>query len=119
MKVHLIRKETIEDYVARNAQSRARFGIFLSLLKYADWEIPEDIKQTFQATDILGADREGNMTNRVIFDIGGNKYRMICKYHFGDKEIHLYIKWIGTHAEYDKLCTARKKEPNQYNINAY
>jgi mRNA interferase HigB len=29
---------------------------------------------------------------------------MICKYRFGDRHVHLFICWIGTHAEYDQLC---------------
>ena len=39
--------------------------------------------------------------NRAIFDVGGNKYRLITfiAYKFG----HMYIKFVGTHAEYDKI----------------
>ncbi len=40
---------------------------------------------------------------------------MICKHHFGKKNVHLFIKWIGTHAEYIKLCSKGK----QFEINAY
>ena len=57
----------------------------------------------------------GNGSNRVVFDVGGNNYRVICKYWFGITRVHLYVKWIGTHAEYDKICALRK----QYNVNEY
>ncbi len=40
---------------------------------------------------------------------------MICKYAFGEKQVHLFVLWIGTHAEYDKLC----KKGEQYTINIY
>ena len=110
MRVHLIRKETIEDYARSNAQSKTPFSIWLTAIKFADWNNPEDIKETFAAADILG---EGS--NRVIFNIGGNNYRMICKYAFGEKQVHLFVLWIGTHAEYDKLC----KKGEQYTINIY
>ncbi|ANH81190.1 hypothetical protein A8C56_09525 [Niabella ginsenosidivorans] len=99
MKVHLIRKETIEDFVRHNAQSRASFAEWLIKVKYGDWDNPADISATFPSADLLG-----NGSNRVVFDIGGNKYRMIGKYAFGDKQMHLFICWIGTHAQYDKLC---------------
>ena len=99
MKVHLIRKETTERYVARNARSRTSLAIWLTAVKYADWDAPSDIRQTFGSADLLG-----NGSNRVVFDISGNNYRMICKFAFGDKRVHLFICWIGTHAEYDKLC---------------
>jgi len=54
----------------------------------------------------------GSGSFRVVFDIAGNKFRMICKYGFGENEVHLFICWIGAHAEYDKLC----KEEKQYII---
>lgn len=43
-------------------------------------------------------------SNRVIFNVGGNNYRIICTYRFKKMKAHLYVNWIGTHAEYDKLC---------------
>jgi mRNA interferase HigB len=51
----------------------------------------------------------------VIFDIGGNKYRMVCKYWFTGEFVHLYIKWMGTHAEYDELC----RKNRQYTVDDY
>lgn len=94
MKVHLIKKQTIEDFV----------------LKYADWNEPSDIVATFNSADILGKSSE-----RVVFNIGGNNYRLICKYHFGITRVHLFIKWIGTHADYTKLCN----EGKQFEVDAY
>ncbi len=110
MKVHLIRKETIEEYVKGNSQSRLSFSEWLTKIKYADWNEAADIKNTFAKADLLA-----NGSSRVVFYIGGNKYRMICKYGFGDKAVHLFILWIGTHPEYDKLCKAGK----QYTISSY
>lgn len=110
MKIHLIRKETIEEFTKGNAQSRASFSEWLTKIKYADWSKPGDMQSTFPSTDLLG-----NSSNRAVFDIAGNKYRMICKYAFGDKEVHLFICWIGTHAEYDKLC----EDGEQYDISNY
>jgi mRNA interferase HigB len=54
MKVHLIRKETIEEYARHNARSRPSLQDWLSKLKYADWKTPEDIKKTFKSADLLG-----------------------------------------------------------------
>jgi len=110
MKVHLIKKQTIEDYVKKNAQSRVSFEIWFSIIKQADWNEPNEIVSTFNSADILG-----NSSERVVFNIGGNKYRIICRYFFGISKVHLFIKWIGTHAEYTKLCNERK----QYEINVY
>ncbi|MBT1699623.1 type II toxin-antitoxin system HigB family toxin [Fulvivirgaceae bacterium PWU4] len=110
MKVHLIRKETIESFVEANARSKPSFAIWLTAVKYADWNAPSDIKQTFGSADLIGGG-----SKRVVFDVGGNNYRMICKYAFGEKQVHLFICWIGTHTEYDALCDNNE----QYTITNY
>jgi mRNA interferase HigB len=110
MKVHLIKKQTIEDFILVNARSKSSFNVWLTAIKYVNWGMPEDIKNTFGAADLLG-----NSSNRVVFDIGGNNYRMICKYHFGENQVHLFICWIGTHTEYDKICNKNM----QYTINDF
>ena len=110
MKVRLIKRKSIEVYSLQNARSRTSFKLWLSFIKMADWTEPGDIIRTFGSADLLG-----NGSNRVVFDIAGNNYRMICKYHFGVTRVHLYIKWIGTHAEYTKLCQEKK----QYSVNSF
>lgn len=110
MKAHLIRRETIEEYMRENAGSRASFRLWLLTMKGVDWNTPEDMLKTLGATDLLGRG-----CDRAVFDIGGNNYRMICHYVFGEKQVHLFICWIGTHAEYTKLC----KEKRQYTVSDY
>jgi len=110
MKVHLVKKQTIEEYARENARSRPSFKLWILTLGGVDWNEPEDILETFGSTDLLG-----NGCDRAVFDIAGNSYRMICHYVFGDKQVHLFICWIGTHAEYTKLC----KENKQYSVSAY
>jgi mRNA interferase HigB len=110
MKVHLVRKETIETYTATHASSKSSFGSWIGVLRQADWEVPEDIQATYGSADLLG-----NGSNRVVFNIGGNNFRMICKYAFGDKYVHLFICWIGTHAEYTKVCN----KAEQYTVSSY
>ena len=110
MRLRLIKKQTIENYSQKNSQSALPFTIGLNTIKYAEWELSNHIKSTFGSADLLG-----NGSNRVVFNIGGNNFRMICKYHFGDKFVHLFVCWIGTHKEYDKICDKNL----QYTVNAY
>ena len=110
MRVHLIKKQSIEDFVLKNARSRTSFETWLMILKRADWKEPKDIISTFNNADILGKGSE-----RVVFNIGGNNYRLICKYHFGQHRIHLFVKWIGMHPDYTELCNDGK----QYDISNY
>jgi mRNA interferase HigB len=110
MRAHLIRKETIEEFTWQNAQSRSSLREWLTKIKKADWEKPGDIQATFRSADLLGRN-----SSRVVFDIAGNHYRLICKYAFGEKQVHLFVCWIGNHATYDELCNNNE----QYIVSIY
>jgi len=62
--------------------------------KEAEWTGPNDIKKRYHSASIIG-------NNRVVFNIKGNKYRLIVaiKYEFGI----VYIRFVGTHKEYDAV----------------
>jgi mRNA interferase HigB len=61
----------------------------------ARWSRPQDIKHQFgSAVDFVG-------DNRVIFDLGGNKYRLVAHMSFAFGRV--LVKFIGTHAEYDRI----------------
>jgi len=62
--------------------------------KKAEWKSFSDIKTRYRSADVIAG-------NRVVFNICGNKYRLIVKvqYQLGI----VYIRFIGTHAEYDKV----------------
>jgi mRNA interferase HigB len=110
MKIRLVKKKTIAKYQNANALSRSSFDQWIDKLKSADWETANDIKETYGSADLIG-----KSSKRVVFNIGGNNYRMICKYHFGESYVHLFINWIGTHSEYNNVC----KDELQYTINVY
>jgi len=110
MKIHLIKRQTLEAFKNKHARSKTSLDDWFEKLSYADWNEPGDIQDTYNSADLLG-----NGSNRVVFDIAGNNYRIICKYAFGKRQTHLFICWMGTHAEYDKLC----KSGEQYAINIY
>ena len=110
MRVHLIKQQTIEKYCANQAKSIPAFRHWIKKLSYADWNEPGDMKRTFNSVDSLG-----DGSNRFIFNVGGNHYRVLSKYVFGKRKVHLFICWLGTHAEYDKLCD----KGVQYVINKY
>jgi mRNA interferase HigB len=110
MRVHLIKRQTLEDFSKQNPRSKASLEDWTEKLKLANWEQPGQMKHTYNTADLLG-----KSSNRVVFDIGGNNYRMICRYFFGAKQAHLFVCWLGTHEEYDKIC----KKGKQYTINLY
>src|SRR3546814_536496 len=65
--------------------------------KAADWKTPADIKAQYRSASLLA-------NNRVVFNIAGNKYRLIVlvRYQAGA----VYIRFVGTHKEYDALDDA-------------
>jgi len=60
----------------------------------ADWRNPADVKQTYTTASIL-------RNNRIVFNIKGNSYRLIAKFNFEKQWI--FIRFVGTHIEYDKI----------------
>jgi mRNA interferase HigB len=110
MRIHLLTKHTVKNYIEKNKQSKVPLESWLNIVKTADWDIPQDIVSSFNSADLLGRG-----SNKVVFNIGGNKYRVICDYYFGKRKVRLFVNWIGTHSEYSKLCKTGK----QYTIDQY
>lgn len=61
---------------------------------FSDWSNFSDVKKTFNSVDAVGNDR-------LVFNIGGNKYRLVAMIHFSKRT--LYIRFIGTHKQYDNI----------------
>ena len=78
MRVRLVTEETIWDYCRGNARAIQSFNIFIERLKNCDWNDLNDIKADFPSMSIVGNCEK----NRIVFDIGGNTYLMICDYNF-------------------------------------
>lgn len=60
----------------------------------SDWSGPAAVKNRYPHASVLPG-------NRVVFNIGGNKYRLIVRINYAYRTV--YIRFIGTHAEYDKI----------------
>ena len=60
----------------------------------SDWKDFHSVKGTFNSVDSVGNDR-------YVFNVGGNKYRIVAMIHFGARTV--YIRFVGTHKEYDRI----------------
>lgn len=60
----------------------------------ADWRTPQDIKNVYPSASFIG-------DNRVVFNIRGNRFRLIVKFNYPYRIA--YVRFIGTHAEYDRI----------------
>lgn len=93
--MQIIARKALKQFWARHAQAEAPLTAWYLTVSRADWKGPADIKATFGTTvDFVG-------DNRVIFDIGGNKYRLIV--HVAYKFHRVLIKFVGTHKDYDRI----------------
>lgn len=63
----------------------------------ADWKTPNDIKLDYPSASIIAG-------NRMVFNIKGNKYRLIVKIEYEKQWV--FIRFVGTHAQYDKVDAA-------------
>ena len=110
MRIHLIKERTVFEYIESRPEAEIGLRNWLKILNGSNWTKPSDILKSSNSADIIGKG-----TNRVVFNIGGNKIRCICTYSFGSTFVHLFINWIGTHKEYDKICGQNL----QYTISIY
>lgn len=93
--MQVIAKSTLRAFWERHPQARTSLSIWYSTVSRAEWAGPSDIKTMFGTNvDFVG-------DNRIIFDIGGNKYRLIV--HVAYRYRRVLIKFVGTHAEYDRI----------------
>jgi len=60
----------------------------------ATWRTPAGVKAHYRHASIVGG-------NRVVFNVAGNKYRLVVKFHY-NAGIG-YVRFVGTHAEYDRI----------------
>ncbi len=87
------RKFLVEFYVI-HADSKDSLEMWFKICKRAGWSNFNEVRKTYPTADVVGDDR-------MVFNIKGNKYRLIARFSFRYKAIQ--VKWIGTHAEYDTI----------------
>jgi len=90
----VISKSTLVNYGKKNVQAIDAINDWYKKVSDAQWKHFADIKKDFNTVDYVGNDR-------YVFNLKGNKYRLISMIHFTTRT--LYIRFIGTHAAYDKI----------------
>ncbi|MFI5137366.1 MAG: type II toxin-antitoxin system HigB family toxin [Sphingobacteriales bacterium] len=85
---------TLRSFFECHADAEDALNNWYRLTIMADWSNYHEMKEMFNAVDMVGNDR-------YVFNIRGNTYRVIAMIFFDVRTI--YIRFIGTHAEYSKL----------------
>ena len=92
--MRIIAKKILRDFWRLHSDSEQQLKAWYQETLKAEWRSPNKIKIEYPSASLLS-------DNRVVFNIKGNRYRLIVKISY-DYEM-IWIRFIGTHAEYDKI----------------
>ncbi len=92
----IIAKKTLREFWEQPQYRDAEQPLqaWYKVAEAADWATPADVKADYGNASILE-------NNRVCFNIGGNKYRLVV--HINSPYRVVYIRFIGTHTDYDTI----------------
>lgn len=90
----IISKTILADFGVEHADSVDALNKWYETCKKADWKNLNEFKKTFSAVDFVGNDR-------YVFNIKGNKYRLVAMISFNIRT--MYLRFIGTHTKYDEI----------------
>jgi mRNA interferase HigB len=93
--MQIIARRTLKQFWEHHPNAELPLRLWYARVKVARWSNPSDVKDGFGGSvDFVG-------DNRIIFDIGGNKFRLIVHvaYAYG----RVLVKFVGTHKEYDAI----------------
>lgn len=90
----VISKAKLISFYNTDSQAKEPLLKWYNLILLSDWEDSHSIKETFNTVDSVGNDR-------FVFNVGGNKYRIVAMIHFNKRT--LYIRFVGTHKQYDNI----------------
>lgn len=92
--MRIIARRTLREYGDAERGAKSALDSWYHEARKGDWTKPSDIKEQYGHASIVG-------NNRVVFNIAGNKYRLVVRIDYSAGVI--FIRFIGTHAEYDEI----------------
>lgn len=101
---NIIARKTLLDYCKKYPQAATALQEWYYEMIQYEFKNFNELKEVYGNASLIGNDR-------VVFNIMGNKYRLVVRIVFQFKAIQ--IKWFGTHAEYDEtdvITTMIKKK---------
>jgi mRNA interferase HigB len=89
-------KRTLREYWEQSGREESRIPLasWFRQTSAASWRSFAELRPDFASADYVGSEK-------VVFNIGGNKYRLVAKVDF--KFQMVFVRFIGTHADYDKV----------------
>jgi mRNA interferase HigB len=96
--MRIISRKALKAFWEKHRDAEQPLKAWFHECKNARWHSFNDIKARYGSADILAE-------NRVVFNVKGNTYRLIVRIHFNTQIV--FIRFIGTHAEYDRIDATR------------
>lgn len=96
--MRIISKKVLKEFWEIHDDAEQPLKAWHAKTKQAAWNSTDDIKKDYRNASFVA-------NNRVIFNIKGNKYRLVVAVNY-DYQI-IYIRFIGTHNEYDKIDASK------------
>ncbi len=90
--MRIISKRKLREFWAEKPEAEVPLRLWYDVVRRSDWNSFADVRGTFRHADIY--------KDCVIFDIGGNKFRLIAKVRYRIKRV--YVRFVLTHRKYDK-----------------
>lgn len=90
--MHVISRSSIKDFLKNHPDAETALNGWYKIVKETDFENFANLRKAFPTAD--------KVNDCTVFNIGGNKYRLIAAIHFNRKKV--YIRHILTHSEYDQ-----------------
>ncbi|MSP91873.1 MAG: type II toxin-antitoxin system HigB family toxin [Myxococcales bacterium] len=90
----IARKTLVAFWEAGHADAGPPLRAWFAEVSRAEWSSMADVKARYPHASVIDAER-------LVFNIGGNKYRLVVKVWFAGRAV--WVKWLGTHADYDRL----------------
>ncbi len=92
--VNVVSRKTLVAFWTIHPEAEAVLNAWYGKVKAAEWVTTHDLKKDFGSADPIA-------DNRVVFNVGGNNYRVVVRISFRFKQV--LIKFVGTHREYDQI----------------
>ena len=92
--MHVISRRPLREFGEKHPDAKTALNAWFAEASRAEWSSFADIKAAYRSADVIAG-------NRVIFNIGGNKYRLVVKIAYKCRTV--FVRFIGTHAEYDRI----------------
>ncbi len=100
--MRIIAVSSLRRFWERHPDAEQPLKAWYDEAKHASWTTPQQIKNHYASASFVGS-------NRVVFNIKGNRYRLIAAVTYRFQAV--YIKFVGTHAEYDRVDAATVEKP--------